>query len=731
MRLCKLCESIPFESLPAFPKELYHAGSSGKRYIHHYFRQKDFADDVAATEKTSRAVRYHATIDSLREAAAAECGLCILVLGEADALLAELDSLDENTVTMLRYSPPTFEMWVTQRPDGGQGLWVISEPRLDRRGGTIMPIAAFAFVVEEGMFYCFRHVCYFRHVSYFRHGLLFRANLWLRRKDRVQILTWKDEPLARTIRGRPVKTTIDSSVLEQVKRCVAQCDHEHDGCAQRPLGPAPERLLDLHSSTTENNTVVKLVELGINRHEQYAALSYASECGISGVQPNQLADGDKIPIDSLSKTFQDAIFVTQTLGLRYLWINSLCIPGSVNGWQRWSSQAGDIYTNANVTISATGAADAFGGLFFPRTEPKYARVPYRASDGTAGSVLASSLALVKEVICTRYMEMKDEPISAGVWSFQERVLSQRVVHFASDQIYVECAQQFVSEDGLRMRLRYHNTAETLPVGTKDYHPVAATRSPVSRWHALLWDYTRRTPVAPADKLTALSNIARAFKASSNGAAGEYIAGHWTASFVESLCWQSLKSKPAGDGAAPSWSWVSVDGIVAMGFSGDGAHHCLATVDDTDVTLEDAGNPFGGVIAGAITLQAPPLIPVLLLQDEELRLGSYVSRRVRVRSEDGAKDGVIVGIDTKDRRYVRPCDTLEDRKLFALVLAETHGDGECASESHDPEGTLHGLLVTPASSSGANTMRRLGFLVAGAADLGPASLFSTRESVTLV
>lgn len=555
--------------------------------------------------------------------------------------------------------------------------------------------------------------------------------MWLRRKDRVQILTWKDEPLARTIRGRPVKTTIDSSVLERLRRCVAQCDHEHDGCAQRPLGPAPKRLLDLHSSTTEDNNTVKLVELGNNSHEQYAALSYASESGISGVQADELVDGAKIPIDSLSKTFQDAILVTQTLGLQYLWIDSLCIPGSANGWQRWSPQAGDIYTNAYVTISATGADNALDGLFFPRKEPKYARVPYRASDGTAASVLASSLPLVKEVICTRYMEMKDEPISARVWSFQERVLSQRVVHFASDQIYVECAQRFISEDGLRMRLRYHNTAGTLPVGTKDYHPVAATSSPVSRWHALLWDYTRRTPVTPADKLTALSNVARAFKALSNGAVGEYVAGHWTASLVESLCWQSLKPKPAGDSAAPSWSWASVDGIVGMGLSGDGVHHCLATADDTDVTLADASNPFGRVIAGAITLQAPPLIPVLLLQDEELSLGSYVSRRVRVRGEDAVKDGVIVGIDTKDRRNIRPCDALEDRKLFALVLAETQRDRECVRESHKLEGTLHGLLVAPASSSGANTMRRLGFLVAGAADLGPASLLSTRESVTLV
>lgn len=154
MRLCRLCETIPFPSLPVFPSDSYHAGLSGKQYIHHCFRARDNPDTAvaAAAAEAAQRVRYHASLDALREAAAAECGLCTLVLGEADALLAELDSLGEDERTRARYSPPTFEMWLVQRPNGGQGFWVMSEASADRRGGTIMPIAAFAFTVEEGMF---------------------------------------------------------------------------------------------------------------------------------------------------------------------------------------------------------------------------------------------------------------------------------------------------------------------------------------------------------------------------------------------------------------------------------------------------------------------------------------------------------------------------------------------------------------------------------------------------
>lgn len=341
--------------------------------------------------------------------------------------------------------------------------------------------------------------------------------------------------------------------------------------------------------------------------------------------------------------------------------------------------------------------------------------------------MMSSLPLVKEVVRTRYIEMTDEPISKGVWSFQERVLSPRVVHFASDQIYVECLQQFSSEDGLRERMRYHTTAAALPEGTKHYHLGSMTDSLLGRWYGILWDYPRREPADPADKLTALSNVARAMQTLMNGEGGDYVAGYWTASFVESLCWQPLKSKPAGDSAAPSWSWASIDGIVATGLGNSMSTHTFATLVGTHVELADAANPFGRALSAALTLSAPPLIPLQLVEETEFRLGASSYRRVRVRSEASGQE-VSVGMDTKDRRFLRAGDELQGKQLFALILAESHRDEVCMRAPHDPDGTLHGILVTRADGG---NMRRLGFVVADMAGLGPASLLESRENVTLV
>lgn len=571
-----------------------------------------------------------------------------------------------------------------------------------------------------------------------------------------------DSPFAHLIRGRPIKSTVDIETLGRVSAYVAECDRDHDDSCRRHLRSnsgsyTPQRLLDLetpdYSSSLLPNTTIRLVELGngsSSSHPQqsYVALSYPCESGIpqywesdssapsssSVSQAAAIADGTVILVADLAKTFQDAILATRALGVRYLWIDSLCIPagGNFTEWQRSSPEAGLVYTNAYLTISATGATNPLGGLFYPRPERRYAQIPYKdTTDGTISTILASTLPLAKEAHRTQYVKMDDEPISSGVWSFQERLLSRRIIHFASDQVYVECRRQFVSEDGLLdKKLHYHHTAttETLSMETDN----ANSPSLKSRWFALLWDYGQREPANPAHKLTALSNVARAFNHMLYGEGNDssnYIAGHWRDSLIESLCWQSLQGKQAGDNQAPSWSWSSINGIPAMGFEETLSHHYFATVIDTQVNLADEANPFGQVTSAHIRLDAPPLIPLQLVEQGEANCGG--SERVRLRSENGIETGIFVRLDTViNQRFVR------DNSVFALVLAETQTQGESS------EGTLHGLIVTLSSmtpsgggggggGSGGSLIRRLGIFLADSLDLGPRSLFDTRETITLV
>jgi hypothetical protein len=61
--------------------------------------------------------------------------------------------------------------------------------------------------------------------------------------------------------------------------------------------------------------------------------------------------------------YQDAVIMTRALGLRYLWIDSLCIhQDSAEDWAKEGSQMDKIYKCAWVTLVATSASTSEDGF---------------------------------------------------------------------------------------------------------------------------------------------------------------------------------------------------------------------------------------------------------------------------------------------------------------------------------------------------------------------------------
>jgi hypothetical protein len=80
-------------------------------------------------------------------------------------------------------------------------------------------------------------------------------------------------------------------------------------------------------------------------------------------------------MSSLSKSFQDAIIVTRTLGLSHLWIDSLCIiQDSKDDWDTESSKTQQYYQGAFITISALSAAGSHEGFLKPRTQTQVVKL---------------------------------------------------------------------------------------------------------------------------------------------------------------------------------------------------------------------------------------------------------------------------------------------------------------------------------------------------------------------
>ncbi|OAA69242.1 Heterokaryon incompatibility [Akanthomyces lecanii RCEF 1005] len=623
MTLCDICSSIAFENLPPFPTNEYQLTLSGLQHVHMLVVKRGTSKEAIAA--LSR-VRHHASLASLRTAADNGCKLCALILAQSDALLTELETLQNGQRSEGHL--PTFDMWLSQREEGGQGFCVWSNS-VDHAGGArIVPVAAFAFVVGD------------------------------------------DDYPSTSIRGRPVTRNFNA---DAVRRFVNwNTEYEQDEQRDQDAGSLPQCLIDVQSSNTEDS--VKIVELDAHTRHRYAVLSYASAPEVVHYRgQTRIQAHDEVSI--------------------YLWIDSLCVPDG--SWARYSEQAATIYENAYLALSATGANNISDGLLFQRPTSALLRIPYGADEDGPRTVSVAALPLKKEIVREEYIEMRKQPISQDVWQFQDRVLSRRTLHFATDQMYYECLHHFASEDGLLQRLRYHTPVERLPEGTEHFRRRCLDEDPHSRWCALVWDYGQCSSNGRADKLKALSNVARAFQRLENDV---YIAGHWRKSLPESLFWRSLSCKPSSERNAPSWSWASVDGVPAMGLGYSRAREYPAKIIDVRVTLADSRNAFGSVMTAEIELEAP-LVPLKLLDKPE----ADDSGHMFVVAEDSDDRGFYAGFDTIDRNYAQSAGAVRGMQFFALILVLTHAEGRPAGACGTAS-SIGALIVTPADDSGDRMMR---------------------------
>jgi hypothetical protein len=263
----------------------------------------------------------------------------------------------------------------------------------------------------------------------------------------------------------------------------------------------------------------------------------------------------RIPIESLSQTFIDSIEFTRSLGVQYIWIDSLCIlQDSPEDWQAEALQMDKVYRNCICNIAATGSSDSGGGLFQDRDEawvtPEKVRIQYSGHDRV---YLASLQHLWEKWVCRGSLNRRG-------WVFQERLLSPRTLHFSS-QLFWECRTLQACE----------TFPEGMPEDERDYEDVDGALYPISQknwsdqhkiaghWDYLVEVYGRCSITKPDDRLIAIAGVAKSLQPVLDDV---YLAGLWKKDLPWNLVWSlhnvegdlSVPSKYR----CPSWSWASLD-----------------------------------------------------------------------------------------------------------------------------------------------------------------------------
>jgi Heterokaryon incompatibility protein (HET) len=149
-----------------------------------------------------------------------------------------------------------------------------------------------------------------------------------------------------------------------------------------------------------------------------------------------------ISIDALPPTFRDAVSVVRRVGLRFLWIDSLCIiQDSREDWRRSAAQMKDIYSNAACVIAAV-ASWTSSESFFARQSPLAAnpcllgvRGHLVSVNGNAENSFSGIYALPPlKYTSDSWEDVRLSRLRSRAWCYQEEQLAKKVVYFGDHQV---------------------------------------------------------------------------------------------------------------------------------------------------------------------------------------------------------------------------------------------------------------------------------------------------------
>ncbi|KAI1807953.1 HET-domain-containing protein [Daldinia bambusicola] len=362
---------------------------------------------------------------------------------------------------------------------------------------------------------------------------------------------------------------------------ISACLNSHQQCRRPGRGVPfrPSRLINVSNKALGEDVVLE-DGASIPPGAAYVALSYCW----GGYDPDCMTTAEsleenmrRIPSSKMPATFRDAVRFTRSLGIKYLWIDSVCIIQ--HDKKDWHQQAGlmwDIYKHSYVTLAALYGSSSRSGLRSASTEDESTKVMELAMGNHRWPIYARPSHYLQETTCpfsAGEESHQSSPLLSRAWAFQERMISPRVLYFTRSEILFQCFTHSTCECTV---LKYEFLPIQKPIvihwddGDKDED------EDTSKWIATTWrdrivrEYSGLLLTKPEDRLVALAAMAKQFQRLRPHE--DYLAGLWSESLIEDLLWRcpslpSEEKKRHGKKVLnrpysfPTWSWASLKGAV--------------------------------------------------------------------------------------------------------------------------------------------------------------------------
>jgi hypothetical protein len=235
--------------------------------------------------------------------------------------------------------------------------------------------------------------------------------------------------------SRSVRTD-SKDVLEWAKIQIQLCEESHEPCRSRFANKkvkyyAPTRLLDLG----QDYPIIQLIETGNLPHEHCTYIALSHHRDHEQLKPTINIDYinmDKIGSD-LPASVRDAAVTARELGIRYLWVESLCVAQNDKEREK-EVDLGLAVANAKCVISASTSDGGKNGCFTKRDLFRHDCIVFNSNDlqlVVRSEVDPDITALFQEKVDT-------SPLVKRKAAFQDRYLASRVLHFCDGDVLFEC-----------------------------------------------------------------------------------------------------------------------------------------------------------------------------------------------------------------------------------------------------------------------------------------------------
>lgn len=315
--------------------------------------------------------------------------------------------------------------------------------------------------------------------------------------------------------------------------------------------------------------VVRNCVVRVSEPNDYATLSYvwgastevqleARKCTIAILEQ----EGSLLSAD-VPTTIYDAIVATKMLGLRYLWVDRICIvQDDENNKLHQISAMDSIYATSHVTLVAVLGRDAMSGLpgvRVDRRKVKYSvhwngltvAFPYWPDAGGLGAT-SRRTSLCKLKYWRWYMFDLDSKWYNRGWTYQEAVVSERLLFFTEEGAFLEVKGNpvLLAEGDTRVSQRQHE------------------RHSSPNYYAAVWEILYRKLTYSTDVLLAFQGVLNWVIRNDCYIDKNHRFGIPFEEFDTAIQWQpgdaSHKRSPASPQRFPSWSWASMESVVDYG-----------------------------------------------------------------------------------------------------------------------------------------------------------------------